>query len=130
MVSLSKTFFTSLTGLAGLAGKTCLENPKDRHTLQSMDAPESQRLPDPWLFDSEALLRELDRCRELTLQIPTNGDCNATHFSIQIAVYAQWNLRENLRHLLHLHREQQRAIRREHEQSLSATLSQPASTTN
>jgi hypothetical protein len=31
-----------------------------------------------------ALLRELDRCRETALQIPTNGDCNATHFGIQM----------------------------------------------
>jgi len=30
-------------------------------------APE--KLPDPWLFDSESLLRELDRCRELVLEI-------------------------------------------------------------
>jgi hypothetical protein len=27
------------------------------------------KLPDPWLFDSEALLRELDHCRETVLQI-------------------------------------------------------------
>jgi len=28
------------------------------------------QLPDPWLFDSEALLKQLDRCRELVLRIP------------------------------------------------------------
>jgi hypothetical protein len=28
-----------------------------------------EKLPDPWLFDSESLLRKLDRCRELVLQI-------------------------------------------------------------
>jgi hypothetical protein len=38
----------------------------------------SLKLPDPWLFDSEALLRELDRIRETALQVPTNGDANAT----------------------------------------------------
>jgi hypothetical protein len=27
-----------------------------------------EKLPDPWLFDSEALLREPDRCRELVLR--------------------------------------------------------------
>src|SRR6476646_6656575 len=37
------------------------------------------KLPDPWLFDSESLLRELDRCRELVLQIPI-ADHHATHF--------------------------------------------------
>ena len=88
--------------------------------------PNAEKLPNPWLFDSEALLRELDRCRELTNQIPTNGDCNATHFGIQIAVNAQWTLRENIRFLLHLHRDQQRAIRKQHEQSLEKALSKPA----
>lgn len=32
----------------------------------------TETLPDPWLFDSEALLRELDRCSETVLQIPIN----------------------------------------------------------
>ena len=88
-----------------------------------MDAPKPQRLPDPWLFDSEALLRELDRCRETVLQIPITNP-NATHFGIQIAVNAIWNLTENLRYLLHLHREQQRAIRKQHDESLTQSLSQ------
>jgi hypothetical protein len=94
-----------------------------------MNQPTENILPDPWLFDSEALLRELDRCRELTLQIPTNGDCNATHFGIQIAVNALWTLRDNLRYLLNLHREQQRAIRKQHEQALSDALARHTATT-
>jgi hypothetical protein len=28
-----------------------------------------EKLPDPWLFHSETLLRELDRCRELVMKI-------------------------------------------------------------
>jgi hypothetical protein len=83
------------------------------------------KLPDPWLFDSEALLRELDRCRETVLQIPITNP-NATHFGIQLAVSAIWNLTENLRYLLHLHREGQRALRRKHEAELANALSQPA----
>jgi hypothetical protein len=83
-----------------------------------------QHLPDPWLFDSEALLRELDRCRELILQIPITNP-NATHFGIQLAVDAIWNLSQNLRYLLHLHREGQRAFRKHHDQSLANALSQP-----
>jgi hypothetical protein len=85
--------------------------------------PPLDRLPDPWLFDSEALLRELDRCRETVLQIPITNP-NATHFGIQLAVSALWNLSENLRYILHLHREGQRAFRRQHE-NLSVALSQP-----
>ncbi len=68
-----------------------------------------EKLPDPWLFDSESLLRELDRCRELVLEIPITNP-NATHFGINVAVTAIWNLRENLRYLLALHREGQRAF--------------------
>jgi hypothetical protein len=52
-----------------------------------MKTPPAAKLPDPWLFDSEALLRELDRCREIVLQIPITNP-NATHFGIQLAVNA------------------------------------------
>ena len=38
-----------------------------------------EKLPDPWLFDSETLLRELDKCRELVLQIPVHN--SETHFA-------------------------------------------------
>src|ERR1041385_6940974 len=85
----------------------------------------TETLPDPWLFDSEALLRELDRCRETVLQIPITNP-TATHFGIQLAVNAIWNLTENLRYLLHLHREGQRSIRRQHEESFSAALAENA----
>ena len=68
-----------------------------------------EKLPDPWLFDSESLIRELDRCRELVLDISI-AHPHQTHFDINIAVTALWNLRENLRYLLALHREGQRAF--------------------
>jgi hypothetical protein len=64
-----------------------------------------EKLPDPWLFDSEALLRELDRCRELVLQIPAKT--HDVHFASNIAIDAIWNLRETLRELLRLHRDGQ-----------------------
>ena len=89
--------------------------------------PEANKLPDPWLFDSEALLRELDRCRETVLQIPITTP-NATHFGIQLAVASIWNLSQNLRYLLHLHRDGQRAFRKKHEESLAKALSQPHNT--
>ena len=40
---------------------------------------------------------------KLILQIPITNP-NATHFGINIAVDALWNLQQNLRYLLHLHR--------------------------
>jgi hypothetical protein len=88
------------------------------------EQPERDKLPDPWLFDSEALLRELDRCRETVLQIPINNP-NATHFGIQLAVASIWNLSQNPRYILHLFREGQRAFRKKHEQALAKALSQP-----
>lgn len=78
-----------------------------------------EKLPDPWLFDSEKLLRELARCRELVLNVPIN-DTQATHFALNIAIDAIWNLEEHLRYLLHLHRESQRQFaRRAKERSAS-----------
>ena len=75
-----------------------------------------EKLPDPWLFDSESLLRELDRCRELVLQISI-AHPHQTHFDINIAVNALWNLRENLRFLLALHREGQRSFAKQSDQA-------------
>ena len=78
----------------------------DQQTAPTIRDPE--RLPDPWLFDSEKLLRELDRCREIVLLIP--APTHETHFAINIAVNAIWNLRENLRYLLSLHRDMQQSF--------------------
>lgn len=81
--------------------------------MNTTPARPAEKLPDPWLFDSEALLRELARCRETALQIPITNP-NATHFGIQLTVNAIYDLEVNLRHLLHLHRDKQRSIRRQH----------------
>ena len=70
----------------------------------------SETLPDPWLFDSEKLMREIDRCREMVLLIP--APTHETHFAINIAISAIWNLREDLRYLLSLHRDGHRAWER------------------
>lgn len=78
-------------------------------------APPSH-LPNPWLFDSESLIREIDRIRETALQVPTNGDANATHFGLQQVINAAWTLRENLRYVLGLHRQGQNAFRRAKQQ--------------
>ena len=57
-----------------------------------------ETLPDPWLFDTEALIRELDRCREMILLIPARDA--AAHAAINIAINANWNLRETIRFLV------------------------------
>ncbi len=93
------------------------------------EAPDRQHLPDPWLFDSEALLRELARCRETALQIPVTNP-NATHFGVQLTVNAIYNLEENLRYLLHLHRDGQRAVpQKSTKPNSQRALSQPHTTT-
>ena len=73
----------------------------------------SLTLPNPWLFDSESLIREIDRIRETALQVPTSGDANATHFGLQQVINAAWTLRENLRFMLGLHKQRQDSFRQE-----------------
>jgi hypothetical protein len=50
-----------------------------------------EKLPEPWLFNSEKLLQELDNCRELVLRIPAHD--SETHFAANRAIYALWDLR-------------------------------------
>src|SRR5437016_4657153 len=77
-----------------------------------------ETLPDPWLFDSEALLRELARCRKLVINVPI-PDLEATHFGLNRAVNALWDLEQTLRYLLHLHREGQRQWQSRTDKALS-----------
>ena len=76
-----------------------------------------ETLPDPWLFDTEALIRELDRCRELVLQTPARTQ--DVHFASNNAIGALWNLREQIRCLLALHCEGQRQWQRRAAKALS-----------
>src|SRR5438132_7232528 len=77
------------------------------HTRLMTRTPD--RLPDPWLFNSEKLIRELDRCRELVNAIAIN-DAQATHFTIHVASNAIYNLTEHIRYLLCLHRQMQKSF--------------------
>src|SRR4029077_2850217 len=70
------------------------------------------QLPDPWMFDSESLLRELDRCRELVLQIPATT--HEVYFAANVAIDALWNLRYTLSFLLKLHTQGQSAWAKKH----------------
>src|SRR5206468_11666276 len=83
------------------------------HTRPMHRPPE--QLPDPWLFDSEKLLKELDRCRELVLKIP--APTHEAHFAVNTAITAIWNLSEQLRYLLNLHREGQREFAKQQAQA-------------
>jgi hypothetical protein len=83
-----------------------------------------EKLPDPWLFDTEALIRELDRCRELVLLIPART--NEVHLASNTAIGAAWNLREQIRHLLAIHCEGQREWQRRAATAISKRQKQRA----
>ena len=55
-----------------------------------------QKLPDPWLYDTDALIRDLDSVRELILRIPVHND---TVLPTNAAISAVWDLRERIREL-------------------------------
>lgn len=78
-----------------------LMNPPPQESLTE------QKLPTPWLADSEWLLKELAKTRETILRIPFRLD-NAS--DIKSAIDRLWYLERTLRDLLHLHREGQRSF--------------------
>jgi len=83
--------------------------------------------PLPWLLDTELLLRKLEQCRELVMQIPISNP-DATQNGIKIALNAVCTLQDDLRFLLHLHREGQRAFARRVEPSKKPAQLTPADT--
>jgi hypothetical protein len=72
----------------------------------AMSAPQRltpDRLPDPWLLDTESLLSELGRVRGLALNIPAAR--NDILGPINSVIDALWDLEERLRYCFHLHSE-------------------------
>jgi hypothetical protein len=64
------------------------------------------QLPDPWLLDTEGLLSELARIRELALRIPPAR--NDILGPINSVIDAVWDVEERLRYCLSLHCEMRR----------------------
>ena len=64
-----------------------------------------EKLPNPWLVDSEFLLNELARLRELILKIPAHND---SILPINTAIDSIWRTEQQLRYLLQLHRSAQK----------------------
>ncbi len=74
--------------------------------------PESltpEKLPDPWLADSEWLLEELAKTRQAVLRVPFALNSAS---DIKSVIDRIWSLEETLRYLLRLHREGQRSFAR------------------
>jgi hypothetical protein len=76
------------------------------------------RLPDPWLLDTESLLSELGRVRGLALNIPAAR--NDILGPINSVIDALWDLEERLRYCFHLHCEAQRSFGKKHANNLRA----------
>jgi hypothetical protein len=68
---------------------------------------------DPWLFDTEKLLGQLDRIREAALRIPLAS--HEVHLATQAVVDQIWRLREYLRELLNIRAAGQDAWRKRQE---------------
>lgn len=65
----------------------------------------AESFPNPWQFDTRALIAELDRAREIILAIPLS---NATFGPVNTATATLWELRERLRYLANAVSEGQR----------------------
>lgn len=74
------------------------------------------KLPDPWLIDSEYLLKQLASIRELALKVPFT---NESYQPTNTIVDAIWRLEEQLRYLLHLHRDGQREFATKSDQRIA-----------
>ena len=84
-----------------------------------MSTPERltpDRLPDPWLLDTESLLSKLGRVRGLALNIPAAR--NDILGPINSVIDALCDLEERLRYCFHLHCEAQRSFARQHDKKL------------
>jgi len=64
------------------------------------------KLPDPWILNTEKLLERLETCREKVMNIPIRS-LEETQLGIRYALTEIVNLQEHLRFTLELHREAQ-----------------------
>ncbi len=89
----------------------------EERAAQLPQAPESEQstaaYPDPWLFDTPALLDALASCREAIWRIPMAN--HAVHLATQAAADQNWRLEQHIRDLWHLHRQGQREFAKKHE---------------
>jgi len=84
----------------GLKSPDAWEAHSENHAM-----PDFQKLPDPFLYDTHALISDLDSVRELILRIPIH---NNTVLPANAAIAAVWDLRERLRELAALQAARQR----------------------
>ena len=81
-----------------------------------------EALPSPWLIDSEYLLNELSRLRELVLRVPYH---NNSTLPINTVIDSIWRMEEQLRYLLQLHKQGQRSFAQKVQASEMSELPEP-----
>jgi len=86
---------TSKAGNAGLANPS---PPSAHWPVVNPQHIQPEKMPDPWLVDSEALLTELARIRDLALHIPATR--NELIGPTNSVIDAIWDLEERLRFCL------------------------------
>ena len=64
------------------------------------------KLPDPWILNTEKLLERLEKCRKAVMDIPICS-LERTHLGIRYALTEIVNLQEHLQYCLQYHREAQ-----------------------
>jgi hypothetical protein len=72
----------------------------------------AKKLPNPWLFDSEVLFRELTKVREAILRIEVT---ERTLSDINAALDRIWRLENNMKFLLDLHAQGQQRFQEQAE---------------
>jgi hypothetical protein len=95
-----------------------MRHPRKNARMEAME-PEvfsADKLPDPWLIESEFLLKELARIRSLALLVPTSTKTIELAMPINSVIDALWRLEEQLRFLLLLHRQGQQSFARKAQQ--------------
>jgi len=91
-------------------------------TRREAKLPIEPDLPDLWNYDSACLLKELDGIREMILRIPAMLE---TRSALQSAIDRIWRVEQDVRFLLHLQRDAQRAFAQKAE-SIKETIPAPA----
>jgi hypothetical protein len=90
-----------------------------------MRNPPNDKLPDPWILNTEKLLERLEKCRKAVMDIPIRS-LEETHNGIRFALTEIVNLQDHLRYVLQYHREAQaRFAKLADTNSLKATTATP-----
>jgi hypothetical protein len=104
--------------------KSSHSKPSERPAGQP-EAITPDRLPDPWLVDSEYLLNELSRIRRLALMVPFTTNALDMVQPVNSVIDALWRLEEQLRFLLQMHRAGQREFAKKSRKTTAAAVPPP-----